>query len=64
PGGSSRAIPGADALLFYLSSPCKIEPLKFVSSLTAFYYRLISVPQHTSSRIRTSIFLVLKRYYA
>ncbi|WP_229768945.1 hypothetical protein, partial [Yersinia enterocolitica] len=26
--------PGADALLFYLPSPCKIELSKFVSSLT------------------------------
>ncbi|EPU8566439.1 hypothetical protein ACVZYT_004209, partial [Yersinia enterocolitica] len=33
PGGSSRAIRGADALLFSLSSPCKIESLEFVSSL-------------------------------
>ncbi|EOA3110569.1 hypothetical protein ACVHIE_001424, partial [Yersinia enterocolitica] len=32
--GSSRAFPGADALLFYLPSPCKIELSKFVSSLT------------------------------
>ncbi|WP_216597182.1 hypothetical protein, partial [Yersinia enterocolitica] len=33
PDGSTRAIRGADALLFYLSSPCNIESLEFVSSL-------------------------------
>ncbi|MGN1756146.1 hypothetical protein ACKEXU_18230, partial [Yersinia enterocolitica] len=33
PDGSCRAIRGADALLFYLSSPYNIESSRFVSSL-------------------------------
>ncbi|EPB4504418.1 hypothetical protein ACRJ4Z_004409, partial [Yersinia enterocolitica] len=32
-----RALPGADALLFYLFSPCKIESSGFVSSLAGRY---------------------------
>ncbi|WP_217450940.1 hypothetical protein, partial [Yersinia thracica] len=35
--GSSRAIPGADALLFCPSSPPEIESLEFVSSLKPRY---------------------------
>ncbi|WP_342229537.1 hypothetical protein, partial [Yersinia enterocolitica] len=31
--GSSRAIPGADALLFYLSSPPELLSLRFVCNL-------------------------------
>ncbi|MGN1590735.1 hypothetical protein ACKEWY_19255, partial [Yersinia enterocolitica] len=38
PDGSSRAIYGADALLFYLSSPCKLELSKFVSSLKLMFF--------------------------
>ncbi|MGN1582282.1 hypothetical protein ACKEWD_17280, partial [Yersinia enterocolitica] len=44
PGGSTRAIPGADALLFYLSSPCKIESSRFVSSLNLFIVILVKKP--------------------
>ncbi|MGN1998782.1 hypothetical protein ACKE8C_18375, partial [Yersinia enterocolitica] len=34
PDGSCRAVPGADALLFCLSSPYNIASSRFVSSLT------------------------------
>ncbi|EPM9352722.1 hypothetical protein ACTT21_001447, partial [Yersinia enterocolitica] len=62
PDGSSRAISGADALLFYLSSPYNIESSRFVSSLIVanFYSRLFG---HADVSKRSAGFHIVGFFY-